>query len=88
MPATRTAPPRVDPSRTYSDRTVVHGRHVEPGTELTVDGIRGRVRFTAHVRHENGAEWIDVVTSRGFARSVRPDAVRTVHVRHRLGKIA
>lgn len=56
------------------------GRVLEPGVELTVAGVRGRVRFVQHVTGPAGAEWLDVITVRsGHARSVRPNAVRTVH---------
>jgi hypothetical protein len=54
-----------------------------------VSGIRGRVRFRQHVRNTTtGAEWVDVTTSRGFARSVPPAAIRTVHRTRRLGASA
>lgn len=60
-----------------------HGRVViTKGAELTVEGIRGRVRFVQHVTAPSGAEWLDVITIRtGHARSIRPAAVRRVHRR-------
>lgn len=59
------------------------GRVVTKGAELTVEGIRGRVRFLQHVTAPNGAEWLDVITIRtGHARSIRPAAVSRLH-RHR-----
>ena len=85
--ATAASAPRVDPSRTYSPAMTVHGRAVERGTELTVAGIRGRVAFVAHVRHVDGAEWVDVITARGFARTVHPNKIKCVH-RRRTGIIA
>jgi hypothetical protein len=88
MTRARRTPPRVDTSRTYRDETTIHGRHVERGTELSVAGIRGRCVFLAHVEHVDGAEWLDVVTSRGFSRSVHPDKVRTVHRARRTGLVA
>lgn len=57
-------------------------RVVTKGTEMTVEGVRGRVRFVQHVTAPSGAEWLDVITIRtGHARSVRPSAVRRVHRR-------
>lgn len=83
MTPRKLAPPRVDTERTTTDHMTANGRHIVAGTELTVDGIRGRVRFIRHVRHVNGAEWVDVITSRGYARTVRPVVIRRVH-RNRL----
>lgn len=80
--------PRVDATRETASTLTVHGRRVQPGTELSIAGIRGRCVFRQHVRHQSGAEWVDVLTSRGKSRSVRPDAIRTVHTRRRLGVLA
>lgn len=52
---------------------------IEKGTKLTVDGIRGRCEFVRYVEHASGAQWLDILTSRGFSRTVRPEAVKTVH---------
>jgi hypothetical protein len=58
------------------------GRVVTKGTQLTVAGIRGRVRFVQHVTAPSQVEWLDVITVRtGHASSVRPTAVRRVHRR-------
>lgn len=58
------------------------GRVLTKDAELTVEGIRGRVRFIQHVTAPSGAEWLDVITIRtGHARSIRPAAVRRVHRR-------
>jgi len=57
-------------------------RVITKDAELTVAGIRGRVRFVQHVTAPSGAEWLDVITIRtGHARSIRPAAVRRVHRR-------
>lgn len=66
-----------------------HGRrHVHPGTELSIDGVKGRFRFVRHVRNGAGREWIDVVggkpASRGrgpveLTRSFLPDRISRVH---------
>ena len=58
------------------------GRVITKDSELTVDGIRGRVRFIQHVTAPGGAVWIDVISVRtGHARSIRPSAVLRIHRR-------
>lgn len=49
------------------------------GTELSVEGIRGRCTFSGYTRTAAGVEWVDVLTSAGRSRTVRPEAIRTVH---------
>lgn len=66
-----------------------NGRHIEPGTELSIKGQRGRYRFVKHVivvgTHEQRmSEWIDVIggetrTRSAMARSFRPEQIKTVH---------
>lgn len=92
MSRTKRTPPRVDTSRETLDELTVNGRHVHRGDELTitpgaVPNLRGRVAFVRYVRHVDGAEWVDVLDKRGRSRSVRPDAIRTVH-RHATGILA
>lgn len=62
---------------------VVNGRHVTPGTEISIRGERGRFRFIKHVsRPLRGVEWVDVWGGpKGSEqwRSFRPDRVRRVH---------
>jgi hypothetical protein len=60
-----------------------NGRHIEPGTELSITGEPGaRFRFIQHVRTPT-AEWVDVAggTKRSGIRnrSFRPDRIKTVH---------
>jgi hypothetical protein len=38
----------------------INGRNVVPGTELKIEGARGRFRFVKHVISGTGKEWIDV----------------------------
>jgi hypothetical protein len=86
MVTRRRSVPRPPPEDwTITTELTIHGRRVEPGTELTIRGVRGRVRFVRHILRDNGTEWIDVVApdSAGW-RSFRPDRVRTVHTRRRL----
>lgn len=59
----------------------VNGRHVAPGTELSIKNERGRFRFVKHVVTAT-TEWIDVwggVKGREQMRSFRPDRIKTVH---------
>lgn len=65
-----------------AEQTTINGRHVLPGTELSIAGVRGRVTFMRHVRRDNGVEWIDVLQPGHTGwRSFRPNRVRTVHQR-------
>lgn len=61
----------------------INGRHIQPGTELSIRGERGRFRFVKHVtRPERGIEWIDVwggPKGSPQLRSFRPERVRRVH---------
>lgn len=65
------------------EETTINGRTVEPGTELSIRGARGRFRFLKHVtRPERGLEWIECWGGpKGCEtqRSFRPEQVRTVH---------
>lgn len=65
-----------------------NGRHIEPGTEVSIRGERGRFRFVSHttvVGERSGEvilEWVDVIGgARGASqwRSFRPDRIRRVH---------
>lgn len=77
--AKRRTPPRVITDRRPVDHFTVNGRRVEPSVEVTVDGIRGRCVVLACIQHESGATWVDVITSRGFARTIHPNKIKTVH---------
>jgi hypothetical protein len=65
-----------------STEMMVNGRHVDPTTELSFRGERGRFRFVEHVLTPSGAEWVTVIGgSRGIRqyRSFSPDRIKTVH---------
>jgi hypothetical protein len=80
----RTEPRPLPADWTVTTDLTIHGRHVVPGTELTIQGVRGRVRFVRHVRRDNGTEWLDVIAADESGwRSFRPERVRTVHIRRR-----
>lgn len=69
---------------TKHDTFTANGRHVERGTELTVQRI-GRVKFLAHVVTDT-TEWLDVRDKKGMVRSVKPGEVRRVHYKKKLGR--
>lgn len=75
-----------DPSRDWeiSYEMQINGRYVEPGTELKIEGQRGRFRFMQHVLTAT-AEWIDVWGGPKGAestRSFRTDKVKRVHYKN------
>lgn len=62
----------------------INGRHVEPGTELKIQGERGRFRFIKHVLTST-AEWVDVWGGPKHAqqwRSFRTSKVAIVHYKN------
>lgn len=66
----------------------INGRYVEPGTELKIQGERGRFRFIKHVLTST-AEWIDVWGGPKGAesiRSFRTDRVKRVHYKNTTDK--
>jgi hypothetical protein len=66
-----------------------NGRHVAPGTELSVRGERGRYRFLAHVYTEAGCEWIDTYggpPNREAFRSFSLARITTVHAKPKARK--
>jgi Na+-transporting NADH:ubiquinone oxidoreductase subunit NqrF len=75
---------------TISTHFVWNSRHMEPGTELSIIGQRGRFRFMRHVRTST-SEWIDVVGGKSGMermRSFYPDKIKTVHRLTRMRKSA
>lgn len=80
--------PEYPPGWQVADKFSWNNRHIEVGTELTVRGIRGRVRFVKHVTvleeineqwSEVKAEWIDAIDRDKHFRSFAPERIRTVH---------
>lgn len=71
-----------------SQHFIANGRHIEKGTELSIQGERGRFKFIQHVYNPKvDAEWIDVVGGkRGVKeyRSFRPDKIKRVHYKRKL----
>lgn len=57
------------------------GRTVTPGTELTIEGEKGRFRFVRLVITDT-SKWIDVIGGKvghEKSRSFRPERVEVVH---------
>lgn len=79
-----------DPSKHWiiNHTTVIHSRNVEKGTELSIQGERGRFHFLRHVYNPAiDVEWIDVVGGkRGVRefRSFRPERVKRVHWKRKM----
>lgn len=63
-------------------RCRINGRNVEPGTELTFVGQRGRFRFAELVETPTGS-WVTCfhVDGSGGARSFDAGKVKTVHTK-------
>jgi hypothetical protein len=71
-------PPLPSASWVVTDEFQVHGRWLKPGTEFTVEGVRGRMRFLSHTQTPT-AEWIDCFSTDKQYRAFRPERVKTVH---------
>lgn len=57
-----------------------NGRWMRPGTEISIEGIRGRCRFVRHVvNNDTGAEWIDCFDIHKHYRAFQPKRIKTVH---------
>jgi hypothetical protein len=70
---------------TYVTEIQINGRNVSSGTELKINGERGRFRFIRAVKTESGKEWIDVWGGAKGAeqwRSFKVDRVKRVHYKN------
>lgn len=79
------AAPRPNDNWVYTNEIQVNGRTVTKGTELKIDGERGRFRFI-HVINTGSAEWVDVYGGpKGCdaIRSFRLDRIKTVHYKNK-----
>ncbi|UIW13318.1 hypothetical protein SEA_CREWMATE_67 [Arthrobacter phage Crewmate] len=64
------------------DHAEANGRHITPGTEVSIRGERGRFRFLKRVTRDDGREWLDFWGGpKGCEawRSFAADQVRRVH---------
>lgn len=78
--------PRPDDLWVITTELQINGRYVSKGTELKIQGERGRFRFIKHVKTEADIEWIDVWGGPKGAesiRSFRPDRIKTVHYKNK-----
>lgn len=65
---------------TVSEEFQVHGRWLRPGTEFTVHGVKGRLRFIRHVANsETETEWVEAFSVDKQFRAFYPDRIKTVH---------
>ena len=71
-----------------TEHIMVNGRHVEKGTELSIQGERGRFKFLRHVYNPKiDVEWIDVIGGKkgtNELRSFRTTQVKRVHWKNKL----
>jgi len=86
----KVTPKEDDPSKNWiiNDTTIIHGRNVEKGTELSIQGERGRFHFLRHVYNpELDVEWIDLIGGKNGVRefrSFRPERVKRVHWKRKM----
>jgi hypothetical protein len=80
MPRKRKSRPvaRLDDTWIKTPHLLANGRHIYPGTELSITGERGRFRFHQHVLTPDGREWIDCFGGARW-RSFRVDRIKRVH---------
>lgn len=79
-----------DPAKDWevSYEMQINGRYVEPGTELKIEGERGRFRFIQHVLTST-SEWIDVwggPEHKEQWRSFKTSRVKRVHYKNTTNK--
>lgn len=77
------AEPRPNDHWVVTEEYEANGRHIQQGTELSIQGESGRYRFVKHVYNpEIDAEWIDVIGGpKGYSifRSFDPSRIKRVH---------
>jgi len=63
-----------------------NGRLVERGTEISIVK-HGRMTFLGHVRNiASGAEWVDCVDKNKQIRSFRPEQIKRIHYKKKMGE--
>jgi len=71
-----------------SDTYEANGRKIVKGTELTIEGERGRFKFMQYVYNpRSDVAWIDCIGGkRGVKefRAFRPERIKTVHYKNKL----
>ena len=77
----------IDPTGGWTVSTsfiAASGRHLSPGTEVSITGERGRFRFVRHVVTDKGVEWLDFIGgTKGVSmmRAFRPERIKRVHTK-------
>ena len=82
MPRRKTLGQRLPADWHERQDAVVNGRHLAPGTEVSITGERGRFRFVKRVVRDSGVEWLDFwggPKGHEQLRSFAPSRIRTVH---------
>ena len=68
------------PHLTHSEEFQHHGRWLRVGSEFTVHGVKGRLRFIRHVSNsETNTEWVEAYSTDKQFRAFYPDRIATVH---------
>jgi hypothetical protein len=71
-----------------TDTFMANGRHIEKGTELSIQGERGRFKFVQHVYNPRlDVEWIDVIGGKMGVkefRAFRPTQIKRVHYKNKI----
>ena len=61
-----------------------NGRWLRPGTEFTVHGVKGRLRFIRYVVNtQTETAWVDCFSQDKQFRAFRPERIKTVHSKNR-----
>lgn len=68
------------------DHAEANGRHIGPGTEVSIRGERGRFRFLKRVTRDNGLEWLDFWGGPKGAEAWRSFSASQVRRVHRINK--
>lgn len=59
-----------------------NGRWLHPGTEFSVHGVKGRLRFIRHVSNsQTETDWVECFAVNKQFRAFYPDRIKTVHIK-------
>jgi hypothetical protein len=65
---------------TITDSYQYRGRWLRPGTEFSVHGVKGRLRFLRHVANsQTETDWVEARDIDKHFRAFYPDRIKTVH---------
>lgn len=67
---------------TISEEFQHNGRWLHPGTEFSVHGVKGRLRFIRHVINaQTETNWVECFADNKQFRAFYPDRIKTVHIK-------